>query len=1338
MRLQCSRRIAVAARLVRMARTPTSKTAAAPKAPGLRRTPSQDGPARAQSAGKRTLTTSQAATATQEAIPAEVGGLYEGAMPKAEIGALKLIERNARWDGRGTIVAIFDSGVDPAAAGLQVTSDGKPKVIDIIDCTGSGDVDTSQVVQADKDGVIEGASGRKMKVNPDWDNPSGEWRVGCRRLFDFMTSSLINRLKRERAKAFDEAQRAAVAAAGKALADFDRENPSPDTEGGKRREELEARVKLLTELAEKRKDLGPMVEFVVWKDGEGCWQGAVDTADLYAEGSGEGALGDFSPMTDFDVKRQWAVFSPTDSCTFGFHFYQDGDVLSVVTDCSPHGTHVAGITAAYHPEDPALNGVAPGAQIISCKIGDGRLGSMETGPGLTRAIAACIKHKCDLINMSYGEATRTPDAGRFVDLANEVVNKHGVLFVSSAGNAGPALTTVGAPGGTSSAIISVGAYVTTDLAQTGHSVRGDSPGDQQYTWSSRGPTSDGYPGVTLSAPGGAIAPVPQWTTQKRQLMNGTSMASPSACGGIALVLSALKDLDIARDPPRVRLALENTCRPLGDEEVGPWVLTSGRGLIQCDAAVEYLEKSSNIPFGDLRYDVHVTASGSSARTRGLYLRDPPTHASKLQATVSVTPALHDSSDVATERCNVEERLELVTTAPWVHAPSKLLLHHLGRVFNVEVDPTALAPGVHYAEIHAYDAAARWRGPLFRVPVTVTRGERPDPPPFIDLGEFAFEAGTEVRRFVEVPQGATWAEVRFESVESDVPLNYMLRATHLMPQQRYSDTEARSFVSLEPHSQHALHLPLSGGTTMEITMSQFWTALGRSKLRCSVDFHAITCPPQVHIDGAVGVRPVDLWAPLRPEAVSPDAKLATVRIPVTPHASRIVPSPDARDELPEGRTIHLMQLDYKLKLTEAGKVTPRIPMINAHVYDAVFEGQMYFLRDKNGRRVATGDLYPEPVDLKAGDYTLTLQLRDESVDVLSAWEDTTVVFERALAAPIEVPCYASMANAVNAKPAFKGRTLARGERARVFLGPVPADKLPKDATPGSVLAGTVAWGTKGSTKGGGGGGACADRRQLSMTVGPKKQPKKKDEAKKTDEEKSKEQEMIKKAIALLGKLDREEAGQKKLFDALVKGLAEGDDALAAASEVLKAKEADVADEAKRTPQAHRAVVEAAEAVRKCCDEAAMAAFAARKNSDDETEDEKKHAEKMAEQTKAYVTACEAEVRALLELHPDAPKKAAGADKDPEDPVRAAWKRLRAWADTSDAKYAVLNARVEKRAGNTAKAVKALEKVTGGGDEPPTKEALELRAELFEKLGWQHWARAERSQKLACFPPTPDLF
>jgi len=39
-----------------------------------------------------------------------------------------------------------------------------------------------------------------------------------------------------------------------------------------------------------------------------------------------------------------------DACSYVLNIFDNGNVLSIVTDSSPHGTHVAGITAAHHLE----------------------------------------------------------------------------------------------------------------------------------------------------------------------------------------------------------------------------------------------------------------------------------------------------------------------------------------------------------------------------------------------------------------------------------------------------------------------------------------------------------------------------------------------------------------------------------------------------------------------------------------------------------------------------------------------------------------------------------------------------------------------------------------------------------------------------------------------------------------------------------------------------------------------------------------------------------------------------------------------------------------------------
>jgi tripeptidyl-peptidase-2 len=441
-----------------------------------------------------------------------------------------------------------------------VTSDGRPKIIDVMDCSGSGDVDMRTKVKADEDLIISSVSGRKLKVNASWTNPSGEWRVGSKHLYSLIPSMLVSRLKEEKKRRWEEKHRQAMVIASQPEGSSPSSLPSPSGSAKQKSAELDARVTFLKEAEKAREDLGPLIEVVTWHDGSN-WRVALDTSELAqivkesklqaaSEGLGvnDGALANFAePLTDYKTERKFGTFSALDSCHYAINILSNGDVVSIVVDAGAHGTHVAGIVGAYFPDDPSLNGIAPGCQIISLKIGDTRLGSMETGTALTRAFIAAKEAGVDLINMSYGEPTSTPNAGRLVELANELVEEHGIIFVASAGNSGPALSTVGAPGGTSSSILGIGAYVSPSLAEAGHSVRSLPPSDeagsggvagQQYTWSSRGPTMDGDLGVNFSAPGGAIAPVPSWCLAKRQLMWVASsdepnmMAMPHFCSSL--------------------------------------------------------------------------------------------------------------------------------------------------------------------------------------------------------------------------------------------------------------------------------------------------------------------------------------------------------------------------------------------------------------------------------------------------------------------------------------------------------------------------------------------------------------------------------------------------------------------------------------------------------------------------------------------------------------------------------------------------------------------------------------------------------------------------------------
>ena len=199
------------------------------------------------------------------------------------------------------------------------------------------------------------------------------------------------------------------------------------------------------------------------------------------------------------------------------------------------------------------------------------------------------------------------------------MEKDNVVFVTSAGNAGPALSTCGAPEPLSDVVVG-GAYVSSKMmsAQRCWSAKREiyyipqntnrydhayiSPQTREFTigvtllalrartasllnipqtaftWTSVGPSRNGHLGVTTWHPVLRLR-TPTWCLKFKQQMNGTSMASPNAAGVVALILSKLKKDKISYMPRIVR-SIENTAKDVR----GVVKPAQGQGLIQALSA----------------------------------------------------------------------------------------------------------------------------------------------------------------------------------------------------------------------------------------------------------------------------------------------------------------------------------------------------------------------------------------------------------------------------------------------------------------------------------------------------------------------------------------------------------------------------------------------------------------------------------------------------------------------------------------------------------------------------------------------------------------------------------
>jgi hypothetical protein len=234
-------------------------------------------------------------------------------------------------------------------------------------------------------------------------------------------------------------------------------------------------------------------------------------------------------------------------------------------------------------------GAAPEARILMNRVCANNAGCNATAA----FIDLVTEGGAEMVNMSLGGLSAFNDGlGVQETIINRLSTMYNVTFLISAGNSGPGRQTVGSPS-TARHSLSVAATASRHMIQQQYQWPGSgnfSEDEEDFVlfFSSRGPTSSGGFKPTISAPGTELSSIQLNTAPGAQgglaVFWGTSMAAPTATGGYALLLDAIKKYNVKHtktplttNATILRQILIETARPFDVEKLNSKTGIKGKG-----------------------------------------------------------------------------------------------------------------------------------------------------------------------------------------------------------------------------------------------------------------------------------------------------------------------------------------------------------------------------------------------------------------------------------------------------------------------------------------------------------------------------------------------------------------------------------------------------------------------------------------------------------------------------------------------------------------------------------------------------------------------------------------